>query len=66
MQIINVVVNEKEYFCSKEEKEHRQSVCDTCDKNVAGFCKECLCLLVSKTAYRNTDCPLGKWNVGTL
>lgn len=56
-----IVIDTDEYIAEKKVKEERKKICETCDKNKMGVCSECYCIILSKTAYKNSTCPLGKW-----
>ena len=52
---------EKEEY-EKNVKE-RVSICDNCDRNKVGICRECGCIIYRKTQMMNSECPIGKWGV---
>ena len=39
----------------------RRAICADCDRNKAGFCSECACIVAVKTHLKQERCPLGKW-----
>jgi hypothetical protein len=49
---------------TKEIANTRKEVCNACEFLVKGAfdgCSKCGCFIVSKTALRNSSCPLNKW-----
>ena len=45
----------------KELIEARMSVCENCDKNVAGTCLSCGCYCLVRSFARSQHCPRKKW-----
>tara|TARA_R110000822_G_scaffold110299_2_gene240360 strand:+ start:398 stop:574 length:177 start_codon:yes stop_codon:yes gene_type:complete len=45
----------------EERKALRRKICSDCDKNKKGFCTECGCVIILKTMFKWTECPLKKW-----
>lgn len=45
--------------------EERLDICKQCDKYISltHQCKECGCIMNTKTKLPNASCPLGKWDV---
>ena len=41
--------------------DQRLEICNACDKNFHGICKECHCILKAKTKSEDSECPLKKW-----
>jgi hypothetical protein len=66
MNVIQIILDNNAVMCSTDEKNYRQSVCNTCEKNNNDFCIECGCVLEVRTAYKELTCPLDKWNGNTL
>jgi hypothetical protein len=63
-QINGVVINifNSEFSIASDElKNERMNVCNTCENKVNDSCKECSCLLVTRTSYVDSFCPIGKW-----
>ncbi len=48
---------------SKEEKQARMDICNSCDKRQDNICKVCGCFLTLKTTWKSSECPLGKWPI---
>ena len=49
---------------SKEEFKTRMYTCYECPefRQVTKQCKKCNCFLFVKAFFKNSKCPLGKWN----
>lgn len=60
VKIINIVTGVDE-LASDELKQQRLDVCNSCEHKVNDGCNECSCLLVVRTAYKESFCPIGKW-----
>lgn len=39
----------------------RRALCDGCQFQVMGVCTVCGCIVATKTALAETECPLGYW-----
>jgi len=46
---------------TEEVKKERLDICNACEHNALGVCKKCGCVLVLKTQWKVTSCPIGKW-----
>ena len=46
---------------SEDEKKSRLDICHKCDYFVGGRCSKCGCYLRTKTKFRSSKCPIGKW-----
>jgi len=57
---VNEVVVDEE-LASDDLKNQRLAVCSTCDQKEGDGCKQCSCLLVTRTAFTESFCPIGKW-----
>jgi hypothetical protein len=44
-----------------EQMERRLEICALCDRRTGDHCSACGCDLLTKTGWRTTSCPLGKW-----
>ena len=44
-------------------KQERRKICSECSwyKKELGLCRECLCVVVLKTALLESKCPVGNW-----
>ena len=60
VKVINIITGEDE-MASVELKNQRLAICDTCEHKRNDGCTECSCLLVVRTAYEESFCPIGKW-----
>jgi hypothetical protein len=60
VKVINIITGDDE-LASNEVKQQRIDVCNSCEHKVNDGCKECSCLLVVRTAYKESFCPIGKW-----
>lgn len=60
VKVINIITGDDE-LATNEVKQQRLNVCNTCEHKVNDGCKECSCLLVVRTAYKESFCPIGKW-----
>lgn len=60
IKIVNITHDEFD-MASNELKNQRIEICNTCEHKVNDGCKECSCLLVVRTAYKESFCPIGKW-----
>lgn len=45
----------------EEEYKNRIEICNGCDSNIEGKCKECGCPIDKKAKWASEDCPLKKW-----
>lgn len=43
------------------EKAKRSNICNRCDSNINGRCKECGCFINKKISWKDQECPLKKW-----
>lgn len=52
-------------FTSKEEYQHRYSICKSCERfnDTTKQCKECHCFMPIKCKISNLPCPLGYWDI---
>jgi hypothetical protein len=54
-------------LCSDEEKQTRQSLCNTCSNNriteSGNICDGCACPIEYIIMYKFKNCPLNKWEV---
>lgn len=52
---------------SEEEKQSRQSLCDTCEHNQiissAHTCMKCACPIDYVIKYKFKICPIGRWSI---
>jgi hypothetical protein len=55
------VYNSEFSIASDELKAQRLNICNSCENKVNDGCKECSCLLVVRTSYTDSFCPVGKW-----
>jgi hypothetical protein len=59
--------NNFDILTSEEEKQIRQSLCDSCEKNqdteFGHICESCACPIEYVTMYKFKICPLKKWDV---
>jgi hypothetical protein len=46
----------------KEHREKRLNICLRCEKLNNDFCTMCCCYMPLKTFFKNTKCPLGKFD----
>ena len=49
------------FTISKEVKDERRALCNSCESRMGIICKECGCVIRAKTAMSGEKCPLGKW-----
>lgn len=54
-------IDQDEDIASDELKQYRLNICNTCEKKQGEGCTECSCLLVNRTAFTESFCPIGKW-----
>ena len=40
---------------------NRREICEGCPSNKEGICSECSCIILLKTVFNGSDCPLKKW-----
>ncbi len=43
----------------------RYKICQGCDRNFMGACRECGCIVTLKVLWKSQSCPLGKWGSST-
>lgn len=59
--------NNFDILTSNEEKQNRQSLCDSCEKNKntesGQICDLCVCPIEYVVTYKFKRCPLNKWEV---
>jgi hypothetical protein len=41
--------------------EERHKICQSCDRNFMGACRECGCITALKVLWKSQSCPIGKW-----
>ena len=48
-------------------KQQRLDICHDCESysSKLNSCKQCGCYLPAKTAFANTNCPIGKWTAAS-
>jgi hypothetical protein len=50
------------FKASAEVQKERMSICEKCEHNIMNVCKKCGCILVLKTQWKKTKCPINKWD----
>jgi hypothetical protein len=55
------VYNSDFLIATDELKTYRLNICNSCENKVNEICKECSCLLIVRTSYTDSFCPIGKW-----
>jgi hypothetical protein len=59
---VPINIYSSEFLVATDElKINRLSICNSCENKVNEVCKECSCLLVVRTSYTDSFCPIGKW-----
>ena len=45
--------------------QQRYNICKECDEfiTISKQCSRCLCFMPAKVKFKNSDCPLKKWNL---
>lgn len=46
----------------KKEFDERYKICEHCENNMFGICKDCGCVIKAKTKAEDSECPKGKWH----
>ena len=59
--VLVVEHSQEEEIASDQTKASRLAICSTCDRKQGDGCQECSCLLITRTAYKESFCPIGKW-----
>ena len=59
--VLVVEHSQEEEIATDSLKSERLSVCNTCDRKQGDGCQECSCMLVVRTAFKESFCPIGKW-----
>ena len=54
-------INFTESILSDDIVDYRSSICDACTSKKLGICLECGCVLITKTRFAFSSCPLDKW-----
>lgn len=49
------------FFVSKQTKEYRKSICNSCSKKKLNLCTLCGCFLPAKQTVSTFSCPDNKW-----
>ncbi len=44
------------------ERERRYNICLTCPERNHDRCSLCGCFIKTKTIFKNSECPIGKWS----
>ena len=60
-------VNNFDILTTEEEKQTRQSLCNSCEKNqniqFGNICEGCACPIEYVIMYKFKGCPLNKWEI---
>lgn len=60
MRVIQINTD-RETICEEEVISSRNEICNLCEFKDGEICTSCGCLLVVKTAHKESKCPEGKW-----
>ena len=41
--------------------QERYNICQGCERNFMGACRECGCIVALKVLWKSQSCPIGKW-----
>ncbi len=41
--------------------QERYTICQGCERNFMGACRECGCIVSLKVLWKSQACPIGKW-----
>lgn len=44
----------------------RYKICQGCDRNFMGACRECGCIIPLKVLWKSQSCPIGKWSSSSV
>jgi hypothetical protein len=61
MGIKIVKISDEFDIASDQLKQSRIDICNSCENKIDHGCTLCSCLLVIRTAYVDSFCPVGKW-----
>ena len=59
--LVRNMIEDEDDFSTQEQKDNWLSICNQCNKNNNGQCSECGCVILTKTIYKDSHCPINKW-----